>query len=121
MRKIYIGIIGSILCAVSDILLLYHPHLIQNYDGYQFLFEISPKANKAGWLIGMICIPLLYLGYKGVKEIGDDCTRKVMGISDWVIVFLISLGCVVHSVYHFIPLFHQDQKILTSMEINRCV
>lgn len=118
MKKIYIGILGSIICAVSDVLLLYHPNLLQKYDGYQFLFDINLAYNRIGWMIGMIFIPLLYIGYKGVNEIGDVDSKKAMHKSDWVIIFLISLGCVVHSVYHFVPLFHNDKQLLTLIEIN---
>ncbi len=117
MKKIYIGIIGSIIAAISDILLLYHPQLISNYDNYVFLFEIDSTRNTIGWLIGMIGIPLLYLGYKGVKEISDEYSKASLERNDWVVVFLIALGCVVHSIYHFVPLFHIANKTLLPVEV----
>ena len=118
MKKIYIGIIVSIVCGISDVLLLYHPQLIQKYENYKFLFEIDVSRNMVGWLIGMICLPLLYIGYKGVKEIADEYSKEALERTDWVVIFLIALGCVVHSVYHFIPLFHLKNKILLPTEIS---
>ena len=119
MKKIYIGIIVSIVCAISDVLLLYHPELIKKYDNYQFLFEINPTSNTLGFVIGMLCLPLLYIGYKGVKEISDEYSKQALDRSDWVVLFVIALGCVVHSLYHFIPLFHLENKHLFILEVNQ--
>lgn len=117
MKKIYIGILVAFVSAISDVLLLYHPQLIDKYENYQFLFEINGNANTVGWILGMVCLPLLYLGYKGVKEISDDESKASLEKSDWAVIFLIALGCVVHSVYHFVPLFHLQNKTLTTVEI----
>ncbi len=117
-NKIYIGIIGSILAAISDILLLYHPDLINKYDKYQFIFEIPEINNTIGWVIGLICIPLMYIGYKGVKEISDESSKSSLDKNDWVVVFLISFGLVVHSVYRFIPAFHPLNKTLVPNEVS---
>lgn len=118
MKKIYIGITVAFLSAISDVLLLYHPQLIEKYENYQFLFEVDPNSNMIGWMLGMICLPLLYLGYKGVKEIADEYSKDALEKSDWVVVFLIALGCVVHSVYYFVPLFHIQNKSLIQAEIS---
>jgi hypothetical protein len=102
-RKLYIGIFAAIISAISDILLMYHPNLVEKYDHYAFLFEVNSRSNLFGWLLGMIFLPLLYLGYKGMKEISDEESRKSLDRVDWIVVFLIAIGCVVHSIYHFIP------------------
>ncbi len=117
MKKVYIGILAAFASAISDILLLYHPKLMEKYDNYQFLFEVNGNANTTGWVLGMICLPLLYLGYKGTKEIADGSSKQALDRTDWVVMFLIALGCVVHSVYHFIPLFHLEKKSLVVTEI----
>lgn len=117
-KKIFVGIIGSIIAAISDILLLYHPALISKYENYQFIFEIDGTRNTVGWILGLVCIPLMYLGYKGVKEISDEYSKSSLDKNDWVVVFLISFGLVVHSVYHFIPLFHLQNKTLVPIEIS---
>jgi hypothetical protein len=118
MKKIYIGIMVAFISAISDVLLLYHPQLISKYEKYQFLFEINGYRNTLGWVLGMICLPLLWLGYKGTKEIADECSQQALEKTDWVVIFLISLGCVVHSVYHFTPLFHLETPTLSDMEIS---
>jgi hypothetical protein len=59
----------------------------------------------------MACIPLLYLGYKGVTEIGDKASRTAMEKAEWIVIFLISFGCVVHSMYYFVRLFHSDSQL----------
>ena len=66
----------------------------------------------------MICIPLLWLGYKGAREMADEYSEKALEKSDWVVIFLIALGCVVHSVYHFVPLFHIHYRGLMQIEIS---
>jgi hypothetical protein len=118
MKKIYIGIGGAVISAFSDVLLLYHPELITKYKNYQFLFEVDEIGNTIGWLLGLLGIPLLYLGYKGVKEIGDEYSRASLEKNDWVVVFLIALGCVVHSAYHFLPLFHLLNPRVEMVELN---
>lgn len=110
------GLFAAIISAVSDVLLMYHPNLLEKYDNYAFLFEINSKNNLLGWLIGMIFLPLLYLGYKGVKEVADENSRRSLDRVDWIVVFLIALGCVVHSIYHFIPYVH-GKTISAAMEI----
>lgn len=118
MKKLYIGIIASLVSAFSDILLLYHPNLIGKYENYQFIFEIPGINNSLGWVLGIIFIPLMYIGYKGVKEISDEYSRASLNRNDWVVVFLISFGLVVHSIYHFIPVFHLQNKTLQPTEIS---
>lgn len=118
MKKIYIGISVAFLSAISDVLLLYHPNLVGRYENYQFLFEIDYISNTIGWMLGMICLPLLWLGYKGTKEIADEYSKEALEKSDWVVIFLIALGCVVHSVYHFVPLFHLQNNKLLPAEIS---
>jgi hypothetical protein len=118
MKKIYIGTIGSILAAFSDMLLLYHPDLINKYENYQFIFEISENRNTIGWVLGLVCIPLMYIGYKGVKEISDEYSKTSLDKNDWVVVFLIAFGLVVHSVYRFIPAFHLQTKTIVPIEIS---
>jgi hypothetical protein len=118
MKKIYIGIFGAVISAVSDVLLLYHPQLVSKYKNYEFLFEVDEIGNTMGWVLGMLGIPLLYLGYKGVKEIADEYSKTSLEKNDWVVVFLIALGCVVHSGYHFLPLFHILNPRVEQVEIN---
>lgn len=117
MKKIYFGIVAAIISAVSDILLLYHPQLISKYDHYTFLFEIDRMNNTLGWVMGMIFLPALYIGYKGVKSIADENSRKVLDKNDWLVVFLIASGCVVHSVYHFFPIMHMTNPVVDDTEI----
>src|SRR5687767_10731638 len=106
MKKLYIGIFAALVSAFSDVLLLYHPDIIGKYENYEFLMEIQDYHNGIGWLLGMFFLPLLYLGYKGIKEISDENSRLALERADWIVVFLIALGCVVHSSYHFLRLMH---------------
>lgn len=117
MAKLRLGILISIICGISDVLLLYHPDLRNKYEDYSFLFEINPDLNMMGWLLGMIFLPLLFIGYKGVIEIADENSAKALKSNQWMVIFLISLGCVVHSVYHFIPLFHKGNILVNSKEM----
>jgi hypothetical protein len=117
MKKIHIGIVAAIASAISDILLLYHPNLISKYENYAFLFEIDKTENTIGWIIGMFFLPLLYVGYKGVKEISDEDSKQVLGRADWIVVFLIALGCVVHSIYHFLPFINSMNNVQTAMDL----
>lgn len=117
MKKIYLGIIVAIICAVSDILLLYHPALLSTYHNYRFLFEINGINNTIGWLLGMLFLPALYIGYSGVKEIADESSKKILNNINWVVVFLIASGCVVHSAYHFLPLMHLTNPVIDEIEI----
>jgi hypothetical protein len=116
MKKLYIGLFAAIVSSVSDVLLMYHPNLVEKYDHYVFLFEVNGRSNLFGWILGMIFLPMLYIGYKGIKEVADESSQKALSKADWIVVFLISLGCVVHSIYHFIPYVHA-KTITTGMEI----
>jgi len=118
MKKIYIGIFAALVSTVSDILLLYHPDLLNKYENYVFLFEIDGVRNTWGWILGMFFLPMLYLGYKGVKEISDETSKESLEKADWVVIFLISLGCVVHSVYHFLPMMHLHNPKVEVVEIS---
>jgi hypothetical protein len=117
MKKIYLGIIAALVSAISDILLLYHPNLISKYENYAFLFEIDKTENTIGWIIGMFFLPLLYLGYKGVKEVSDEDSKQALDGADWIVVFLIALGCVVHSIYHFLPFINAVNDVRTAMDL----
>lgn len=124
MNKIYAGLIIALICAFSDALLLYHPKLWELYEGYAFLFKIDGIYNTIGWLTGIVCLPLLFIGYKGVKEVADEHSARALSKSEPMVVMLIAMGGVVHSVYHFVPLFHLTQpKQLIDVEINtiKCV
>lgn len=117
MKKIYIGTFAAFISAFSDVLLLYHPDLINKYENYLFLFEIDGVKNTWGWVLGMFLLPMLYLGYKGVKEIADERSKESLDKADWIVIFLISLGCVVHSVYHFLPMMHLTNPKVEEVEI----
>lgn len=118
MKKIYIGIFAALISALSDVWLLYHPDLMNKYENYTFLFEIDGVKNTWGWVLGMFFLPLLYLGYKGVKEIADERSKESLDKADWIVIFLISLGCVVHSVYHFLPMMHLTNAKVDEVEIS---
>lgn len=117
MKKIYLGIIVAFICGISDVLLLYHPTLIDSYSTYDFLFQINPIFNLSGWLLGMVCLPMLFIGYQGAIEIADENSKKPLQSNQWMVIFLIATGCVVHSVYHFIPTLANPIEKLSNTQL----
>lgn len=99
-----IAILSPLMAGVSDNFLLYHSNLFQKMNNYQFLFEISANNRQIGALLGVICIPFLWITYKVAIQYLDDVSKKQIQHFEFIVKYLIGFGFLVHIMYFFIPL-----------------
>lgn len=91
-----------ILCGISDNFLLFTPDLFSKVENYQFLKTISKEQQKMGLLMGMICIPMLYLCFTFLVKQLDLASQKALLSLRKIVFALIFIGCLVHAMYYFL-------------------
>jgi hypothetical protein len=91
-----------ILCGISDNFLLFTPDLFSKAENYQFLKTISKDQQKMGLLLGMICIPMLYLCFTFLATQLDLASQKALLSLRKIVLVLIFIGCLVHTMYYFL-------------------
>jgi hypothetical protein len=91
-----------ILCGISDNLLLYTPDLFSKAENYQFLKTISKEQQKNGFLLGIVCIPMLYFCFTFLAAQVDLASQKALLSLRKIVLALIFTGCLVHTMYYFL-------------------
>lgn len=101
IKLVFIFLI-PILCGISDNYLLFTPDLFSKAENYQFLKTISKEQQKIGFLLGIVCIPMLYFCFIFLVAQVDLASQKALLSLRKIVLALIFIGCLVHTMYYFL-------------------